>query len=142
MRLKSRTRTSNPYTFVAGTAWATALPSNASRQVLIFQNVGGAIANIAFNTNQMGSGVPVAGYPGLTYGGSASTIQLGSAASFIVEQHVGPIFMNTASGFATVSVNELAESGLSSIAPGANSSYYQGASALIFGNGYPGQVKS
>jgi hypothetical protein len=142
MRLKSRTRTSNSYTFIAGTAWATALPSNQARQVLFLQGVGGSIVNIAFNTNQMGAGVSVPNLPGLTYGGSASAIQLGSAATLIIEQHVGPIFMNTATGLATVSLNELVESGSAAITFGNKSSYYGGASALVFGNGYPGQVGS
>jgi hypothetical protein len=124
MRLKSRTRQSNPYFFTTGTTLATALPANPQREILIFQNIGSYQANIGFSPLVTGAGGTVVGYPGLTYGGSSSAIQLGTAASFIVEQHTGPVYVYGVGGSASLSITELVESGTATLLPGTTTNTY------------------
>jgi hypothetical protein len=94
MRLKSRTRTGYHSAFTAGTAIGTALAANRYRQVAVFQNNGTATLYFGFGT-------------GIT---STNALQLGTAATFILEQHVGPVYGFVAGGSTTIAIAELSES--------------------------------
>jgi hypothetical protein len=96
MRLKSRTRKGNHTApqFI-GTAVGTALPANTYREVVVFQNNGTATWYFGFSSS-------------IT---STTALQLGTATTFILEQHTGPVYgFTTAGATATISIAELGES--------------------------------
>jgi hypothetical protein len=94
MRLKSRTRRGNNTVVTFGTATTVGLAANNYREVAIFQNTGTATWYFGF-----GTGV-----------GTANGLQLGTATTFILEQHVGPIYGCTSGGSTTIVMAELGES--------------------------------
>lgn len=134
MRLRSRTRRANHYSLAIGTALGTVLPANNYREELLFQNVGTAILNLGFNVNIAGTSVPISGNPYLSVGGSASALQLGTAATFSIEQHVGPIYAYSQGGTALISVIEFGESST----PGTTTGVYSTDIVSAGVSAYPG----
>ena len=134
MRLRSRTRRANHYSFSIGTALGTVLPANNYREEVLFQNVGTAILNLGFNTNITGSGVALSGNSAVTVGGSVSALQLGTAATFSVDQHVGPIYAYAQTGSALISVIEFGESST----PNTSTGVYSSDIVAPGGSAYPG----
>lgn len=93
MRTKSRTRLGNHFASTIGTALGTVVAANSYRENLIIQNTGTATLYFGFGTAI----------------GTGTALQLGTNTTFMLEQHVGPIYGVVGGGSTTVQIVELVE---------------------------------